>query len=63
MEPERQLHETREQSSSDFEDRVLAIKELDSKSTSCLEEVNALYGRFIQATPGTKEERDTVERV
>jgi hypothetical protein len=63
MKQESQLHETREQSSSEFEDLVTATNELEKKRNSCLEEINAFYGRFIQATPGTKEERDTVERV
>jgi len=58
-----QPYEAREQFTSEFGDLVNMITELKEKVTGCLEEVDALCHRFTEATPGTAEERQSVERV
>jgi len=63
MTPEHPNHEPRKESSSEFEDLVHKISELKAKIPGCLEEVDSLCHRFVEATPGTAEERESVERV
>jgi len=56
-------HQPRKEPTSDFEDLVYKISEIKEKTPRCLEEVNSLCHRFVEATPGTAEERESVERV
>ncbi|KAI4714122.1 hypothetical protein J4E89_001572 [Alternaria sp. Ai002NY15] len=60
---EHQTHEADEEYSSEFEELVNKISELKAKIPGCLEEVDSLCHNFVEATPGTAEERDAVERV
>ena len=58
-----QACEARRDFSSEFEDLVHKISELKQTISGKLEEVDALCHRFVEATQGTTEERETVERV
>ena len=60
---EDQACEARGDYSSEFEDLVDKISELKRTISGKLEEVDAICHRFTEATPGTAEERDSVERV
>jgi len=60
---EDQACEARGNSSSEFEDLVDKISELKRTISGKLEEVDALCHRFMEATPDTAEERESVERV
>jgi len=63
MNSEYQTDKPRKELSSEFEDLVHKISELKAKILGCFEEVDSLCHRFVEATPGTAEERESVERV
>jgi len=63
MNPEYQTDKPRKELSSEFKCLVHKISELKAKILGCLEEVDSLCHRFVEATPGTAEERESVERV
>ncbi|KAI4943117.1 hypothetical protein J4E86_010064 [Alternaria arbusti] len=54
---EDQAREARGDFSSEFEDLVYKISELKRTISGKLEEVDALWNGFMEATPGTAEER------
>lgn len=63
MEHKYQTYEPHREPSSEFEGLVKAISELENRIVSYLEELNSLYARFTQTTPGTTEECDTEARM
>jgi hypothetical protein len=48
---------------SEFEDLINKICELEKKGPGCLKEVDPLYQRFMDATPGTAERSNAGQRV